>query len=217
MREHLTGMKRVVEFRAAFGTGAVLTNALVLDRMHRYQSRPEPWHANTIVGLSATAAQTFTYNPESREMKPVGFTFSFIVENKSGRDYKVPQDVKLLKRDKKSQALVELRANSTTHMLFWRRSARSSLLASNIAVRRSDLDTNREKVRDVRTCFDDALADVGGFVALDYSSKIRIELPKPVLAPVSPQRAPQRLLTTFPLKIPYAISLFSWGRCVASC
>jgi hypothetical protein len=34
----------------------------------------------------------------------------------------------------------------------------------------------------VRTCFDDALADVAGFVALDHSSKIRIELPKPVLA-----------------------------------
>ena len=38
-------------------------------------------------------------------------------------------------------------------------------------------------MRDVRTCFDDAVADVGGFVALDYSSKVRIELPKPILAP----------------------------------
>ncbi|MGC2830706.1 MAG: hypothetical protein WB994_13795 [Candidatus Acidiferrum sp.] len=182
MSERFIGLKKVAVFGATFGAGAVLTTALVVGMVHWYQSRPEPWHTNTIVGLSATAAQTFNYNPKLREMKPLGFTFSFIVENKSGHDYTVPQDLKLLKRDKKSQALVEFPAKLDHSYIVLAKDRAEIPVGVEYSCSTFDLDTNRESVRDVRTCFDDAIADVDGFVALDYSSKIRIELPKPVLA-----------------------------------
>ena len=182
MSEGLTGLKRVTVFGAASGAGAVLAIALVIGMVHWYQSRPEPWHTNAIVGLSATATQTFNYYPESREMKPLGFTFSFIVENKSGRDYTIPKDLKLLKRDKKSEALVEFPAKLDHPYVVLAKDRAEIPVSVEYSCSTFDLDTNRESVRNVRTCFDDALADVAGFVALDYSSKIRIELPKPVLA-----------------------------------
>lgn len=183
MNERVTGVKRVAVFGASFGAGAVLTVALVLGMVHWYQSRPEPWRTNTVVGLSATAAQTFNYNPESREMRPVGFTFSFIMENKSGLDYTVPQDLKLLKHDKKSQALVEFPAKLDHSYVVLAKDRAEIPVGVEYSCSTFDLDTNSESARDVRTCFDDALADVGGFVALDHSSKVRIELPKPILAP----------------------------------
>jgi len=52
MNERLTGLKRVAVFGAAFGAGVVLTVALVLGMVHWYQSRPEPWRTNTVVGLA---------------------------------------------------------------------------------------------------------------------------------------------------------------------
>lgn len=155
MRERLTGLKksRRVWSRVRRRGGADDRAGCRCDALVSI-ARPAPWHANTIVGLSATAAQTFNYSPESREMKPVGFTFRFTVENESGQDYTVPQHLKLLKRHKKSQALVEFSGKLDHSYVVLAKERAEIPVEVEYSCSTLDLDTNRESVRGVGTCFD---------------------------------------------------------------
>lgn len=177
-----TDWKRPALWGAAFGVAAVLTLSVVLAVIHWYTSRPKAWNADAIKGISTTATQYFSFDESDKvsKFKGDGFNISFIVENKTGKDFTLQQNTTFYKREVKSQALEEIKL-TLEHPYVIPSHERAEVIASiESSCRDENLDTGITRERDGKECFQDALGDVSEFVAFDYDSRIRLNLPKPV-------------------------------------
>src|ERR1035437_1615734 len=173
--------KRPVLWGAAFGVAAVLTLFVGLALIHWYTSRPKAWNADAIKGISTTASQYFSFDESDKvsKFKGDGFHISFIVENKTGKDFTLQQNTAFYKREVKSQALEEIKL-TLEHAYVIPAHERAEVVASiESSCREENVDTGITRERDGKECFQDALGDVSEFVAFDYDSRIRLNLPKP--------------------------------------
>ena len=177
-----TNWKRPVLWGAAFGAAAVLTLFVCLALIHWYTSRPKGWNADAIKGISTTASQYFSFDESDKvsKFKGDGFDISFIVENRTGKDFTLQQSTKFYKREVKSQALEEIKL-TLEHPYVIPAHERAEVVANmESSCREDNVDTGITRERDGSECFQDALGDVSEFVAFDYDSRIRLNLPKPV-------------------------------------
>ena len=112
-------------------------------------------------------------------MKGSGFHVSFVVENKTGSDFNFPQSAKFFKRNVKTQALEEVKL-ALDHPFVIPAHERAQLTASmEYSCSEENLDTGKTTEREGKECFQDAFGDVSEFVAFDYDSRTRLNLPKP--------------------------------------
>ena len=172
-----TDWKRTVLWGASFGVAAVMTLFVLFAALNWYTSRPKGWDTNAIKGISSTMSQTFTI--DNNQFKATGFSASFIVENKTSRDFTL-QTLQFYGRDVKSQALEEVKL-TLDHQFAIPAHERTEVTASmDYSCSASDLVTGATRERDGKECFQDALGDVSEFVAFDKGSHTRLNLPKPV-------------------------------------
>ena len=170
-------------FLRAGGVAAGVTVALagIGLSIYWYSTRPKSWDSKAILCVSANAGAVYEYNTETRAMKVSGFSLRFAVANNTGRDYTVPQNVKLFKRQAATEALEEF-SGKLEHAFSIPAHERAQVtIQTDYSCKVSDLDSGKESERDEPTCFRDALGDVSGFVALDEDNKVRLDLPKPTL------------------------------------
>ena len=176
-----TDWKRPVLWGATFGVAAVLTLFTLLAATHWYTSRPKAWNADAIKGISTTAVETSTLDESDKvsKLQGSGFSISFIVENKTGKDFTLQQNTKFFKREAKSQALEEIKL-TLEHPYVIPAHERAKVVASmEWGCREWNLDTGIARELDGKECFQNALGDVSEFVVYDYDSRIRLNLPKP--------------------------------------
>jgi len=163
---------------AAFGVAAVLTLFMGFAPIHWYTSRPKAWNADAIKGISTTVGETFEI--DGKNMTGTGFYLSFVVENKLGKDYTLPTNVKFFKRSQKSQALEETTI-TLDHAYSVPAKERAQIQANmQYGCQNEEIETGKTTERDGRECFQDAFGDVSEFVVFDYESRIRLTLPKPI-------------------------------------
>ena len=122
-------------------------------------------------------------------MKASGFSLRFALTNNTGRDYIVPPNVKLFKRQAGTQALEEFNGKVEHAFLIPAHESAQLTIQADYSCGLSDLDSGHVSERDEPTCFHDAFSDVSGFVALDEDSKVRLNLPKPTLATSKDEKA----------------------------
>ena len=139
-----------------------------------------------IKAVSASVSQTFNVNDEKKEITPNGFEMYFVVANTTGHDYTLPDDVKLFKRDAKTGALSELSGKLDHAFLIPAKDKAEIRISLDYGCADEDMVTGVTTQRDSQKCYDDAVGSVNGFLALDYNNHMRIELPKPALAPTPP-------------------------------
>ncbi|HZB87319.1 MAG TPA: hypothetical protein VE291_01560 [Terracidiphilus sp.] len=176
-----TDWKRPVLWAASFGVAAALTLFVCLALIQWYSSRPKGWNADAIKGISSTASQYFSFDESDKvsKFKGDGFNISFVVENKTGKDFTLQQNTKFYKRAVKSQALEEIKL-TLEHPYMIPAHERAEVVAGiESSCREEDIDTGITRERDGKECFQDALGDVSEFVVYDYGSRIRLSLPKP--------------------------------------
>ncbi len=120
--------------------------------------------------------------PDSGPWKVHGFEFTFVLENNTNRDYTVPQDLKLFKREEGSEALDDFDAKLAHSFMIPAKERALLRVSVEWSCGETDFDTHRETERDPQTCFKEAFGTLLGFVGLDYQTRIRLNLLKPVLA-----------------------------------
>ena len=113
-------------------------------------------------------------------MKMAGFSLRFALANNTGRDYTVPPDVKLFKRQAGTRALEEFNGRLERAFLIPAHERAQLTIQADYSCEVSDTG-GHESERDEPTCFHDAFGDVSGFVALDEGSRVRLDLPEPAL------------------------------------
>ncbi|MGO4516393.1 hypothetical protein AB4Y89_11400 [Terriglobus sp. 2YAB30_2] len=174
--------KKTTIFGATFGIAAAITMFLAGGVISWLSNRPKQLDTTAIKAVDSRATQTFTIDDARREITPSGFTLGFVLANTTGRDLTVPEDVKLFKRDTKTQALSEL--NGKLDHAFFIPAKDKAEVEIRLEYSCADLDmkTGITTQRDPQICYNDAIGSVSGFLALDYGNHIRIELPKPTLA-----------------------------------
>lgn len=114
-------------------------------------------------------------------MKASGFSLRFALANNTGRDYTVPPNVKLFKRQASTQTLEEFNGKLEHAFLIPAHERAQLTIRADYSCRIADLDGGHETERDEPTCFHDAFGDVSGFVALDEDNKVQLNLTKPTL------------------------------------
>lgn len=176
-------LKRVAVFGTCFGVAAATTVVAAVAVLQWYASR-KPWDAESIKCLSSSASEFYRNIPESgRDLKADGFDFSFVLENTTNRDYTVPQDLKLFEREGSSEALDDFSGAKLDHSLVIPAKERVVLrIEADRSCSTIDTETRRETERDPQTCFKDAFGTAVGFVGLDYQTRTRLNLLKPVLS-----------------------------------
>src|SRR5882757_3558946 len=102
--------KRPTVIGASFGLTAAVALIATAGLFHWYSSRPQSWDSSTIKGISTTVSQTFDFDEQQRQLNASGFMLIFILENTGGRDYTVPQNLRLFERSSKTGALEEVKA-----------------------------------------------------------------------------------------------------------
>jgi hypothetical protein len=174
-------LKRIAIFGIAFGCAFGIVAALGLTALRRYSVRPRPWDSKSITCTSAQAVPTYELNPETNTMKLDGFSLSFALANNTGRDYTVPQNIKVYRRDPGSKALADFRGK-IEHAVLVPAHDRAEL-SVQLDYGCSNIDmSGHETERNAETCFHDAFADAVAFVALDEEKKIWVNLTKPTLS-----------------------------------
>src|SRR5262249_48963513 len=101
--------KRPAAFGAAFGVATAITLLIVGSIIYWVSNRSKGLDSTAIKAVSSRASQTFTVNDEKKEVTPSGFELYFVLVNMTSRDYTLPEDAKLFKRDVQSGALSELK------------------------------------------------------------------------------------------------------------
>jgi hypothetical protein len=166
---------------AGAAAGVTAAPAGVALSIYWYSSRPKSWDAKAISCVSANAGAVYEYNTETRVIKRSGFSLRFALANNTSRDYTVPPNVKLFKRQVGTQALEEFNGKLEHAFLIPAHERAQLTIQADYSCRVSDLDGGHENDRDEPTCFQDAFGDVSGFVALDEDNKVQLNLPKPTL------------------------------------
>jgi hypothetical protein len=177
-----TDWKRPVLWGSAFGVAAGLTLLVGLGFIYWFTSRTKEWNSVAIKGISTTASQYFSFDESDKvsKFKGDGFHIAFIVENKTGKDFTLQQNTTFYKREVKSQALEEIKL-TLEHAYVIPAHERAEVVSSmESSCREENVETGITRERDGKECFQDALGDVSEFVAFDYDSRIRLNLPKPV-------------------------------------
>jgi hypothetical protein len=175
-------------FGASFGVAAVVAIVAALGLFRWYSSRPKPWDASTIKGVSSTVTQTVTLNEKENKFIGAGFEMTFILENTSGRDYTVPQNLRLFERANKSGALQELNAKLDHPFVVPAKEKADFRAGVEYRCSTLDMDTGKETERDHAICFNEEFGDVAEFVGFDDETHTRLNLPKPTYtgAPFKP-------------------------------
>jgi hypothetical protein len=174
--------KRPAAIGASFALTAVAAIVAVVGIFHWYSSRPQSWDARTIKGISTTVSQTFDLDEQRKDFTASGFMLVFVLENTSGRDYTVPENLRLFERSSKTGALEELKAK-LDHSFVVPAKEKTEVHASvEYGCSNEDLATGKTTERDGETCFKDAFGNVTDFVGFDDNTHTRLNLPKPVYA-----------------------------------
>ena len=180
-RDQPINLKRVALFGVCFGMASGVTFFVAAIALQAYRARPKPWDTGSIECLSSSAVPTYNYNPASKQMKQLGFEFAFVLVNTRSTDYTVPQNLKLFKREKSSEALEDF--DVPLDRSFVIPPKERVLVRVRVEYGCGVWDENdRMTERDPQTCFKDAFDGIEGFVGLDYQTRTRLNLRKPVLS-----------------------------------
>lgn len=173
--------KKAAIFGAAFGIAAAITLLAAAGLIYWLSNRPKGLDPAAIKAVTSSAVETFTLDEGKRELTPSGFDLSFVLANTTGRDYTLPEDVKLFKRDATTGALSELKGKPRRAFFIPAKERAEFEIEIECSCADMDMATGITTQRDSQTCYNDAVGTVSGFLALDYSNNIRIDLPKPAL------------------------------------
>ena len=176
-------LRKKAVFGAAFGMAAALTLIVAGGFIYWLSHRPKGMDATAIRAMTSSATQTFVEDDAKRDLTPSGFQLIFVLANTTGRDYTLPADVKLFKRDGRTGALSELDGKPRHSFLIPAKDRAEVWIDIEYSCADLNMETGVTTQRDSQTCYNDAVGSVSGFLALDYSNHIRIDLPKPSLMP----------------------------------
>jgi hypothetical protein len=171
--------KRHAVIGAGFGLTVGATIVAAVGLLYWNSSRPRPWDATTIKGISTTVSQTFDLDEQRRQLTASGFTLVFILENTGGRDYTVPQNLRLFERSSKTGALEESNAKLDQSFVVPAREKAEVHTRIEYGCSTEDLESGKRTERDGGACFKDAFGDVTEFVGFDDNTHTRLNLPKP--------------------------------------
>jgi hypothetical protein len=152
--------KRAAVIGASFALTAVVAIIAIVGIFHWYSSRPQSWDTSTIRGISTTVSQIFDLDEQRKEFTASGFMLVFVLENTSGRDYTVPENLRLFERSSKTGALEEFKAK-LDHSFVVPANEKTEVRASvEYGCNTEDLATGKTTERDGGTCFKDAFRSV---------------------------------------------------------
>jgi hypothetical protein len=175
--------KRPAVFGAAFGVATPITLLICGGSIYWLLNRPKGLDSTAIKAVSSRASQTFTVDDEKKEITPSGFELFFVLANTTGRDYTLPEDAKLFKRDVQTGALSELNGK-LDHAFFIPAKDKAEVgIEIEYSCGVHNMDTGVTTQQDSQSCYNEAVGSESGFLVLDYSNRVRIELPKPTLTP----------------------------------
>lgn len=106
----------------------------------------------------------------------------FVLKNTSGRDYTVPENLRLFEWSSKTGALEELKDKLDHSFVVPAREKTAVHASVEYGCSTEDLATGKTTERDGGTCFKDAFGSVTEFVGFDDNTHTRLNLPKPVYA-----------------------------------
>lgn len=172
--------KRSAVVGASFGLAVAVALIAAAGLFYWYSSRPQPWDASTVRGISTTVSQTFDLDEQHKQFTASGFMLVFVLENTSRRDYTVPQNLRLFERSSKTGALEEVKGKFDHSFVIPAKDKTEVNASIEYGCSDEDLETGKTTERDGPTCFKDAFGDVTGFVGFDDSTHTRLNLPKPV-------------------------------------
>ncbi len=174
--------KKIAIFGAAFGAAAGLALSAIGGLVLWLESRPSGMDNSSVKAVTSRASQTFNLSQDQKAMIPTGFELYFVLSNTTRRDYTIPEDAKLFGRDAQTGALSELKG-TLDHAFIPAKDKAEVGLVIEASCGDRDMETGVTTQRDSQTCYRDAVGSDSGFLILDYSNHLRIELPRPTLIP----------------------------------
>lgn len=175
--------KKTAVFGAAFGIAVSITLLLIGGFIYWLSNRPKGLDTTAIKVVSSRASQTFYLDADKNVIAPHGFELYFVLANTTAHDYTLPEDVKLFKRDTKTEALTELSGKPDHAFLIPSKDKAEIGISIEDACSDLNMDTGVTTQQDSQRCYNEAVGALNGFLVLDYKNHIRIELPKPTLNP----------------------------------
>ncbi len=179
MRIDCIDWKRPVIFGASFGVAAVASILTAMGLFYWYHSRPRTWDASKIKGVNSTVSQTFALNGPENKFSGTGFNLIFVLENTSGSDYTVPQNLRLFERSRMSGALQEINAKLDRPFVIPAKERAEIRASIEYGCDSAEMKKSKETALDGDDCFKDEFGDVTDFVGFDDDSHTRLNLPKP--------------------------------------
>ncbi len=168
---------------AAYGVATAATLLIVGGLILWLSNRPKGLDSRAIKAVSSRASQTFTVNDEKKEITPSGFELYFVLENTTARDYTLPEDAKLFKRSSQTGALSELKGKLDHSFLIPAKDKAEVGIEIEYSCGDFNMESGVTTQRDSQSCYGDAVGSESGFLILDNNNRVRVELPKPTLAP----------------------------------
>jgi hypothetical protein len=173
--------KKTLLRAAGVGAGFAFVAALIVGAaLWWYSSRAQSWDASTIKGTNTTVSQTFDLDEQKKDYIASGFMLVFILQNTSGKDYTVPENLRLFERSSKSGALEELKVKLDHPFVVPAKEKTEVHASMEYGCSDEDMATGKTTERDGATCFKDAFGNVTDFVGFDDATHTRLNLPKPI-------------------------------------
>ena len=167
----------------AWGAGCGIGIAIVLAAAIYISDRPKQWDTKA---LQAKNVQLFYMQPIDAvgTGNGIGFFLKFDLENRTGTDISLPEDVTIMETNKKTGAL------STSDMKHRSASFLPAHHTTSITLDTGTFckfgDPNALSEKDATDCFNTRLKNVGAVVIFDEPSKYEIAVPVPPLSLGSP-------------------------------
>jgi hypothetical protein len=174
--------KRALAFGAGFGVAAVLTVAVIGGCVYWYSTRPKGWDSTLIKCIGASAVQSFELDDAKKEFHGSGFDLKFVLENQTGRDYTVPQDLRLFTKDQKTAALEEFSGKVEHPYVVPARERAMVEVDVEYSCTSVDMVTDKRTDRDPQTCFNEEFGTTESLVGFDDETHTRLNLMKPTFA-----------------------------------
>ena len=167
--------KAVVLRSAAFGAAFALTLSVIGGVFLWYSTRPKPEKPWNQYAIKATSTNVF-FRVEADKLL---YDFRYSLENKTGRDYKIPSDAKLMVRLAQDMSYRDV-PEMTWEQNLYIPSGQNVNISIKLPVMYSDYNFSRQKAGDEKQLMafsDRRLAEINGFALFDPGNRYRIDFP----------------------------------------
>ncbi len=170
-----SGWKMVALKFVAFGAGFAVTLSVIAGVLVWYSNRPKPEKPWNQSAIKATSTKLLFTVEDDRLL----YDFSYTVENRTDRDYRVPGDAKLMVRLPKDMSYREVREMTWEQNLYIPAGQRVNF-SIKLPIMYSDYNFSRQKADDEKQLMafsDRRLAEIDGFGLFDPTARYKVEFP----------------------------------------